>query len=216
MDSKEKTSREVEIRIDRRVLAGGGFVIAILVMLVIGTFVGQQLAAKQATVAPGSIVNQPAQAQSLDQSAAVQLDQLAPDFTLTDLEGKTVRLSDFQGKPVIINFWATWCAPCRLEMPALEAIYQKYKDKGLIVLGVNTGERVRDQGLTERVKTHAQQLGINFPVLLDTTDSVANLYRLRAYPTSYFIDSSGKVTDMRRGAFAGQADIEPYLAKILQ
>jgi thiol-disulfide isomerase/thioredoxin len=150
----------------------------------------------------------------VDESGTVRVGAPAPDFALSNLEGKTVRLSDFKGKPVIINFWATWCPPCRFEMPALEAIYQKYKDKGLVVLGVNTGERVRDGGLAGRVGAYARQLGLTFPIVLDLTDSVANLYRLRAYPTTYFVDASGKVTDMRRGAFINQADIERYLQGI--
>jgi thiol-disulfide isomerase/thioredoxin len=222
------------IVVDRRVLAVVGLALAAVLALVVGVFVGQQSAAGRSATAIGAVAN--LQAQSGEQLPAVpavsgrlqplpgnvpsdpgapQLNTPAPDFTLVGLDGLPVRLSDLQGKPVIINFWATWCPPCRLEMPALEAVYQKYKDKGLVVLGVNTGERVRDAGLPGRVKSYVEQIGIHFPVVLDTDDTVADLYRLRAYPTSYFVDSSGTLTDIRRGAFVNEADIERYLEKIL-
>jgi thiol-disulfide isomerase/thioredoxin len=233
MDSEEKTNREMVIVVDRRVLAVGGLVVLALIALIIGVFIGQRSATSRAATAPGSALNQPALVQpvqavpqvpaelespadtSLDEPGGLRTGAPAPDFALSSLEGKTVHLSDFKGKPVIINFWATWCPPCRFEMPTLETIYQKYKDKGLVVLGVNTGERVRDAGLPGRVQSYAQQLGIDFPIVLDTTDSVATLYRLRAYPTSYFVDASGSLTDMRRGAFINQADVERYLTKII-
>ena len=111
----------------------------------------------------------------------------APDFTLPTLTGKTVRLSDYRGKKaVFINFWATWCAPCRLEMPTMEKAYQKYKAKGLEILAVSI-----DAGPKSAVKNFMDELGLTFPALLDPEMKVLQLYRLFAVPASFLIDKQG-------------------------
>ena len=93
----------------------------------------------------------------------------APDFTLKDIEGQTVNLSDFRGQPVIINFWATWCGPCRVEMPHLQAAYEAHQADGLVVLGVNLTERDSPQ----MVPGFLEEFGLTFPVVLDESGSVA-------------------------------------------
>jgi len=118
---------------------------------------------------------------------AVELGRYAPDFTLTDLNGETVRLSDWRGKTVLLNFWASWCAPCRQEMPLLQATYTAYADDGLVVLAVNMGEEKR------RVEGFAADLAVTFPVLADEETTVGTLYRVRGAPTTYFIDRDGVV-----------------------
>jgi len=111
----------------------------------------------------------------------------APDFALPTLAGKTVRLVDFRGqKAVLINFWATWCAPCRLEMPTMEKGYQKYKGKGLEILAVSV-----DAGPKSAVKNFMDELGLTFPALLDPDMKVFQLYRLFAIPASFLIDKQG-------------------------
>ncbi len=111
----------------------------------------------------------------------------APDFTLPVLTGKAVRLSDFRGgKAVFINFWATWCAPCRLEMPTMEKAYQKYKGKGLEILAVSV-----DAGSKSGVKNFMDELGLTFPALLDPKMEVLGLYRFSAIPASILIDAQG-------------------------
>jgi peroxiredoxin len=111
----------------------------------------------------------------------------APDFTLPTLTGKTVRLSDFRGKKaVLINFWATWCAPCRLEMPTMEKAYQKYKAKGLEILAVSI-----DAGSKSAVKNFMEELGLTFPAVLDPKMEVLGLYRFSAIPASILIDKQG-------------------------
>lgn len=108
----------------------------------------------------------------------------APDFTLPTLDGKMVRLSAFRGqKAVLINFWATWCAPCRLEMPTMEKAYQKYKGRGLEILAVSV-----DAGPKSAVKSFMEELGLTFPALLDPKMEVLRLYRLSAIPASFLID----------------------------
>jgi len=112
----------------------------------------------------------------------------APDFTLPRLSGGTIRLADFRGKVVLLNFWATWCVPCRMEMPALEALYQRHKDAGLAVLAINM-----DTLSTAGVEAFVQEVMVTFPVALDPSWSIARGYRVLGLPTTYFIDRAGDV-----------------------
>jgi peroxiredoxin/Cu/Ag efflux protein CusF len=112
----------------------------------------------------------------------------APDFTLPTLSGGTIRLADFRGKVVLLNFWATWCVPCRMEMPALEALYQRHKDAGLAVLAINL-----DTLSTAGVEAFVQEVMVTFPVALDPSWSIARGYRVLGLPTTYLIDRAGNV-----------------------
>jgi cytochrome c biogenesis protein CcmG/thiol:disulfide interchange protein DsbE len=118
---------------------------------------------------------------------------LAPDFTLSTLDGSSVRLSDLRGKPVLINFWASWCGPCRQEMPHLQAIYETHADQGLVVLGVDQLES------PSAVAGFVEELGLTFPIPLDGDGKVAADYQARGLPTSFFVDASGVIRD----AFTG-------------
>lgn len=111
----------------------------------------------------------------------------APDFTLKSNSGDNLKLSEHAGDVVMINFWATWCGPCRQEMPALEQLYQKYKDLGFVILGVNIDE---DSGKTE---DFLAKRPVSFPVLYDHTKQVSDLYKVVAMPTTYLIDRDGKL-----------------------
>jgi peroxiredoxin len=114
---------------------------------------------------------------------------LAPDFTLPSPDGQMVRLSDLRGnKAVLLNFWATWCAPCRLEMPTMDKAYQEYKSRGLEVLAVSL-----DTGPNSVVKHFMQELKLDFPVLLDPDMEVLRLYRMVGIPASVLIDKQGIV-----------------------
>jgi thiol-disulfide isomerase/thioredoxin len=108
----------------------------------------------------------------------------APDFELSDLNGNPVRLSQYKGHPVTLNFWATWCEPCKLEMPLLEA-YQKKYSPDLVVLGVNSGEG------KVVVKLFLDKNEIAFPIVLDETSRIGPIYQVTGYPTSFFIDRNG-------------------------
>lgn len=111
----------------------------------------------------------------------------APDFALPTLDGQTVHLSDFRRKKAIfLNFWATWCAPCRLEMPTMEKVYQEYKSQGLEILAVSL-----DAGPTSVVKNYLQELKLTYPVLLDPNMEVLRLYRLFSIPATLLIDKEG-------------------------
>lgn len=112
--------------------------------------------------------------------------ELAPDFQLETVDGKQVKLSDYKGKVVLLNFWASWCEPCRQEMPDVEKAYETYKDQGLVVLGAN----LRENNVS--VQGFADNLGLTFPILMDKDGNVATqLYKVKPIPTTYFIDKDG-------------------------
>ena len=133
----------------------------------------------------------------------------APNFKLPNLEGETVSLSDLRGKPVMLNFWATWCPPCREEMPFIQQVYEQWSDKGLVVLAINLGES------SAKVKEFMQSYGLSFPVLLDTKEDVAQKYNIRGIPTTVFIDKNGIIQVRITGAFPNKAAIENKLGKII-
>lgn len=112
----------------------------------------------------------------------------APDFTLPTPLGASIRLSDRRGKVVLVNFWATWCMPCRREMPTMEALYQRYKDQGLEVLAVNL-----DMLSPAGVKAFVKEVAVTFHVVLDPSWSTAPAYRVVGLPTTYLIDRAGNV-----------------------
>jgi len=149
----------------------------------------------------------PATAPTLAQGPAIG--KLAPDFQLSSLDGQSISLSDFRGKPVLLNFWASWCGPCRLEMPFIQQIYEEWSDKGLVVLTVNLQE---DPG---RVKEFVESFGLSFPVLLATNQEVPLAYNIRGIPATFFIDKNGIIQDIKIGAFSSGAEIERRLGKII-
>ncbi|MBI4187119.1 MAG: redoxin domain-containing protein [Chloroflexi bacterium] len=135
----------------------------------------------------------------------LQVGSPAPDFTLTDLAGNQVSLSDFRGKAVFINFWATWCPPCREEMPEIEAIYQKYKDRDVAVIGVDILEK------EDVVRRFVQEGGYSWTFVIDTTGEVTTVYKVTAIPTSYFIDGNGIIRAVAVGAMT-RTEMEARLA----
>jgi len=140
----------------------------------------------------------------------LQVGNLAPDFKLQDLAGNPVALSDFQGQPVMVNFWATWCAPCRIEMPELQAAYETYRDDDLVILALNQDES------PEAVRSFFyDQFGLTFTPLLDIDQEIAKQYGVFNYPSTFFINSEGVVTAVHRGAVL-QSQIDDYLADTIQ
>jgi len=132
----------------------------------------------------------------------------APEFTLENLDGTPVKLSDFKGKVVLLNFWGTWCEPCKEETPALEAAYQKLKDEGFVIIGVDlfNTERSRNYGVQE-VRQFANQYGVTYPIVLDEDGGVGQAYAIHPIPTSYFIDQQGKVRYLKVGQL-NTSDVE--------
>jgi peroxiredoxin len=126
----------------------------------------------------------------------------APEVALTDLQGREVHLSDFRGKVVLLNFWATWCKPCKEEMPAMQASYDKLRDKGFVVLAVNELED------TERVAEHIRTHHHTFPVVMDHNNKVANRYGVVGLPASFLIDPQGIVRERIAGSLLTESQIE--------
>lgn len=121
----------------------------------------------------------------------------APDFTLRTARGGNLRLQEQRGRVVMVNFWATWCGPCRQEMPHLNRLYEKYRNSGFVLLGVNVDE---DAGKAIGL---ADKLGLSFPVLLDAEKKVSRLYDLSDMPSTLVIDRNGRVRYLHRGYRVG-------------
>jgi len=138
-----------------------------------------------------------------------QVGDLAPDFQLLTLDQEPVSLGDLRGNPVVLNFWASWCGPCVLEMPLLEEVYQEYSDRGLIVLAVNVRES------PSRVEEFWQSKELSFPMVLDTEGEVSQQYNVRYYPITFFIDKDGIIREKKPGAFLSKAEMEKKLTKIM-
>jgi len=128
----------------------------------------------------------------------IQIGSQAPDFVLVDLEGKKHQLSDYRGKGVFLNFWATWCKPCEKEMPYMNELYPEYKEKGVEILAVDADE-------TEvAVKSFRDQYKLSFPILIDKGNKVLNTYGVGPIPATYLIDKNGKVVKIFIGGMTLQ------------
>ncbi len=130
----------------------------------------------------------------------------APEFTLTDLDGNSVSLSDYAGTPVLVNFWATWCPPCRSELPLIQAYQDKYEGD-FVVLALSGGETAQD------VQSFIDANGYTFVVLLDSDYAVAEQYGVRGFPTSFFIDADGAIQQTHIGELT-EVMIIAYLEQI--
>lgn len=136
-------------------------------------------------------------------------DRVAPDWQLQDLEGKSVRLSDFKGKVVVLNFWATWCPPCRREIPDFVALQKQYADKGLVIIGVSL-----DEGGAAVVKPFVKKMGINYPVVMGDQKTMAAYGGIQVVPTTFIIDKTGKLAAQHEGGAdraTFEAEIKPLL-----
>ena len=140
---------------------------------------------------------------------APQVGKPAPNFQLPNLGGELVSLSDFQGKPVLINFWASWCQPCVYEMPFIQEVFEEWSGQGLVVLAINMGEN------SSKVETFMESHGLSFPVLLDMQGKVGGQYNIRGIPTTFSVDKDGIIQAMRIGAFPSKAVLERSLNKII-
>jgi peroxiredoxin len=132
----------------------------------------------------------------------------AEDFQLADLDGKTQSLGQYRGKIVLVNFWATWCKPCTTEMPAMQKIYDKLRDKGFVVLAVN---ELEDDA---QVREHIKQYGHTFPVLMDRDNKVANQFGVFGLPVSVFIDEKGVIQEYIKGGLLTEQKIDETVARI--
>jgi cytochrome c biogenesis protein CcmG/thiol:disulfide interchange protein DsbE len=132
-----------------------------------------------------------------------------PDFTLETQDGRTIRLADLRGQVVLINFWATWCPPCRAEMPAIQQVYERYREQGFTVLAVN-----QQEGATQ-VGPFADQMGLTFPILMDRDGSVSARYQVNGLPSTFFVDRAGVVQNVTLGGPMTAAFIESQVTSLL-
>jgi peroxiredoxin len=132
----------------------------------------------------------------------------APEFSLVDLNGDTHSLADYRGQPVIINFWATWCPPCRAEMPDLQQVYEKNEDDGLVILAINQSES------PNTVEDFADEYDLTFTIMIDNFQ-VSDTYEVMAYPSTYFIDRAGRIQHAEFSGPMSKSFIESQVLDLL-
>lgn len=132
--------------------------------------------------------------ESLDLEAGIDIGQVAPNFELQTLDGETVKLSDYKGQMVMLNFWASWCPPCRVEMPHMDTYYKEFKEEHNIeILAVNM--TTLERGSREKVPEFVEKHELTFPILMDEKGEVKELYDVMVYPTTYIVNAKGIITD---------------------
>ena len=136
----------------------------------------------------------------------------APEISILSLTGEEISLSDFRGHPVILNFWTTWCPPCRAEMPAMQRAFLDYQETGTIILAVNS----TSQDSVAAVENFIDQYGVSIPILLDREGDVASLYQITSLPTTYFIDKSGIIREVVIGGPMSEALLRTRIEKLLK
>ena len=137
---------------------------------------------------------------------------LAPNFTLETTQGTQVSLSDFKGQPVLVNFWASWCPPCRAEMPSMENVYQELQDQGLVILAINV---TYQDNLNDAIGFVKSQ-GFTYPILLDSNGIASENYQLRSLPSSYFINQEGIIQKVVFGGPIPEADLRAQIEGMLK
>lgn len=163
----------------------GLIVVLILVFIMLGTYVKQQIEANQtiSTGVKGTEVELKSEIEGLNKG------ETPPDFTLTTLAGETLKLSDLKGKKVVLNFWATWCPPCKAEMPHMQDYYEdKAKDENVEIVAVNL---LYTEKSLDNVHNFINSFDITFPIPLDEKDKIGKMYEVLTIPSTYFIDSQG-------------------------
>lgn len=138
-----------------------------------------------------------------------QVNYPAPELNLTTLYGESVSLTDYKGSVLLVNLWATWCPPCREEMPTLQAFYEKYKNEGFILIAIDQGE------IPEMVVPFVKELGLTFPVWLDMPSEAGRVFGTMNLPSSYVIDRDGQIRLMWIGGISKE-NLEKYVPKIIK
>ncbi len=136
----------------------------------------------------------------------------APKIELTSLDNISYNLSDLNGQVVIVNFWASWCPPCKAEMPAIEETYQKYKDQGLVILGIN----LTSSDDVTKVDQFVHEYALTFPILLDEKGETANRYQVSSLPTTFFINKDGVIEKVIIGGPMSEAALQSQVLQMLE
>jgi thiol-disulfide isomerase/thioredoxin len=145
---------------------------------------------------------------STDSTQSPQVGELAPDFYFETPEGEPSSISQFSDRPVLVNFWATWCMPCVHEMPYIQQVYEDWPEEELAVLAINIQES------SSQVSQFMQSHGFSFTVLLDSNGKVAQRYNVHGIPTTFIIDKYGYIQNVSVGSFQSQAEIEAILGQL--
>jgi cytochrome c biogenesis protein CcmG, thiol:disulfide interchange protein DsbE len=143
--------------------------------------------------------------------SAPQIGFFAPDFTLETLEGEAISLAEIRGQPVIVNFWASWCPPCRAEMPAIQNLYNHYRGS-ITILAVNA----TNQDIQANIQAYVTEYNLSFPILLDTDGSVNRLYAVTSLPTTFFIGADGIIQDVVIGGPITEAGLRARTESLLE
>lgn len=175
----------------------GLLIVVLLVVAMIGTYVRQQINEDRA-------IEKSALGKDIEErNFGLGNGDTPPDFTLTSLDGEDITLSDLRGKKVVLNFWATWCPPCKAEMPHMQSFYDKYgKEKNVEIIAVNLTSAERDvtaDAKVDTVMTFRDSFELTFPILLDPENSAGSDYQIITIPTTYFIDSNGYIQRAIKG-----------------
>lgn len=171
-------------------------VLAVGLLLVLGFFIGWEFVdLNKENKANEQTPTNTSQLGDLEKQG-LKIGEIAPDFTLTNLEGQEISLSDFRGKKVVLNFWASWCGPCRKEMPAMQKFYEAYKDKNVEVIAVNLTHFERKR---EHVDEFVNEFGLTFPIPLDVDNEQYETYNVLTIPTTYFLDENGVIKERHLG-----------------
>ena len=135
----------------------------------------------------------------------------APDFSLQTLQGDTITLSDLRGQAVVINLWASWCPPCKAEMPALQRVHEDFSTSGLVILAVNA----TNQDDLKAAERFVGENGLTFPILLDINGEVSRAYQLRSLPTTFFVDPDGMIQEVVVGGPMAEALLRVRVERLL-
>ena len=189
----------------------------VLPLLLVATIVGALYYVEQRRSDSGAatdgtgIVTLPPEKNSTGRNPSTEIGRAAPDFLLAMPDGGTLRLSDLRGNPILVNFWASWCTPCRQEMPEIVKSYDAHRSAGLVVVAVNLQENA------DQVRAFAQEFGMTFPIVIDRNGGVGDAWRIggpvQGIPSSYFLDAHGVVQARVYGPLTA-ATLTENLAKI--
>ncbi|MCH7320676.1 TlpA family protein disulfide reductase [Solibacillus sp. MA9] len=183
----------------------GILIVLVLVITMIGTYIKKELDEdkKISEQVMGKEV-------PLDETIGLEKGNIAPDFTLYNLDGKPLTLSDLKGKRVVLNFWTTWCPPCKAEMPHMQEYYEKYKEEDNVeIVGVNV---TYDREKVERVEQFLKSYNITFPIVLEPDGSVTSQYKIITIPTTFMIDTEGRIQKQ----IIGPLDLETLRDNVTQ
>lgn len=182
----------------------GKIIVLALIVIMLGTYIKQQIDKSEAVQSTGYEVE-------LTDETGVKKGQIAPDFTLQTLEGETVKLSNYKGKKVVINFWATWCNPCRTEMPGMQKYYEKRAEQDNVeILALNL---TYDDQNADHVQNFVDSYNLTFPIVLQDNDLLVNTYEVLTIPSSFFIDTEGRVQKQVAGVL-NQEKLIHYISQL--